>query len=78
MTRDRGVKLDAYMQSTTLRQIVLVYPGEVRVESWAREPGEPWSDEPQVLTAAGASLSVPLIEAHLALASVYEGVDGDR
>ena len=75
MIRDRGVKLGAYMQAPGLRQIVLVYPGELRVESWTRDDGAAWPEEPQVLTAPTATLNVPLVAAHLPLAGIYEGVD---
>jgi Uma2 family endonuclease len=75
MARDRGVKLTAYQQAPGLRQIVLVYPGERRIESWARASDAPWPEEPQILSTPDAALDVPLIEAHLALSDIYEGVD---
>jgi Uma2 family endonuclease len=75
MTRDRGVKLDGYMQAASLRQIVLVYPGEYRVESWTRDAEVAWPEEPRVLASPSAGLDVPLIGASISLASIYEGVD---
>jgi Uma2 family endonuclease len=75
MARDRGVKLTAYQQAPGLRQIVLVYPGERRIESWSRAAEAPWPEEPQILSASDAALDVPVIESRLRLTDIYEGVN---
>jgi len=75
MTRDRSVKLDGYLQAATLSQIVLVYPGEYRVESWTRDAEAVGPEGPRVLTVPSAALDVTLIEASISLASMYESVD---
>lgn len=75
MGYDRGVKIEAYLQHATLRQAVLVYPGEVRVESWARPEGAAWPEEPLVLRTLKERLPVPALEAELPMAAIYDGLD---
>lgn len=74
MAYDRGVKLEAYLATPSMRQVVIVYPGEVRVEAWLREDGGAWIEEPLVLKALDAALPVPVIETGLPLEAIYEGV----
>jgi Uma2 family endonuclease len=72
--RDRGHKLACYQLVPSLRQIVLVYPGEVRLESWTRLPDGSWPQEPLVLSRLADALVLDGLDAELALAVVYEGV----
>lgn len=75
MYRDRGVKLEAYMATASMRQIVLIYAGKVRVESWTRDADGRWPEEPRVLKALAESLFVPAAGIELSLQAVYDGVD---
>jgi Uma2 family endonuclease len=72
--RDRGHKLACYQLVPTLRQIVLVYPGEVRLESWTRLPDGNWPEEPAVLSRLSDAVPLAGLDASLPLAVVYEGV----
>jgi Uma2 family endonuclease len=73
-SRDRGVKANRYMGMLGLLQLVLVYPGEVRLESWVREPGGEWPEEPEVLTRHADTLLLAGLGEGLTLGVVYEGV----
>lgn len=73
MRYDRGQKLDAYLQHASLRQIVLLYPQEVRLEVWMREEGEAFALEPLVLRTLDDALPPPLLHTSLPLAVIYEG-----
>lgn len=74
MAFDRGVKLAAYLATPSMRQVVIVYQGEVRVEAWLREDGGVWREAPLVLKRLEDALPVPAIDASLRLSVIYEGV----
>ena len=76
MNYDRGVKATAYMQTPSVGLVALVYPGEWRVEAWARDARGAWPDGPEVLKSRESVLAVALIDAHLPLAAIYDGVQG--
>jgi Uma2 family endonuclease len=78
LTDDRGYKLDQYWKFASLRQIVLVYQDEVRVEHWVRDGEDRWSEGPEVLKAPSDVLVLPALDATLRLAEIYEGVSVDR
>jgi Uma2 family endonuclease len=67
---DRVRKFDRYTAIQSLRQIVLVYQDEMRVESFVRE-GEDWPMT--VLRARDQNLPLPSLDASLPLTEIYVG-----
>lgn len=67
---DRGYKLRSYQEILTVRQILLVYPDERRVESWERGP-EQWT----VVVHADGAVPIPAVEGSLVVDEIYDGVD---
>jgi Uma2 family endonuclease len=75
MSEDRGYKLKTYQASfQTLRHIVLIYQGEVRVEHWFRGANGIWSEGPQVLSSCRDTLSLEAVGALVPLSELYEDV----
>jgi Uma2 family endonuclease len=73
MRHDRVRKFERYTAIPSLRQIVLVYQDEVRVESFLHD-GEDW---PMMLfKALDTSLPLPVLDEVLSLSVIYEGVHG--
>ncbi len=67
---DRARKFDRYTGIRSLRQIVLVYRDEIRVERFVRA-GDDW---PMVVfTADDQELPVPALDASLPRADIYAG-----
>lgn len=77
MAYDRGAKLQAYLQNKTVEFVALVYPGEWRVETWAREGAGGWPEGPAVLKHRDDTLAVPFLDCALELRVIYEGAEPD-
>jgi Uma2 family endonuclease len=75
MNRDRGLKLQAYLQCPTLQTMVLVYQDELRVEVWQRKADGAFDPGPRVLRQRDEAISLPALDASLGLSAIYEGVD---
>lgn len=69
---DRGAKLAFYKSLPSLRDIVLVYQDEIRVEHFARTADE-WTMIP--LTAPGGTLQLTGLPAGVPLAEIFAGTD---
>jgi Uma2 family endonuclease len=74
MRFDRILKFERYRAMPTVEQLVFIYQEQIRIESYLRR-GEEWMDDPIVLTATLASLSVPAVGASIPMVDIYEGVD---
>lgn len=70
MADDRGYKFKRYGTIPTLQQILFVYQGERRVESWTRD-GLEWTL--QTIDAADASIPLLPLQDNMLLSEVYEG-----
>lgn len=69
MADDRGYKFKRYATIPSLQQILFVYQGETRVESWTRD-GSEWGL--QTIDSDGASVPLPALGDNLPLAEIYE------
>jgi Uma2 family endonuclease len=69
MADDRGYKFKRYATIPSLQQILFVYQGEMRVESWTRQ-GSEWV----LLTLSGNDTSIPLpaLGDALSMTEVYD------
>lgn len=74
LARDRGLEFDRYRTLASLQQIILVYPGEYRVEIFSPGKRGNWLQAPRLLTQLGESLEVAAIGTELAMEEVYQGV----
>ncbi|NBC20456.1 MAG: hypothetical protein GVY06_05345 [Alphaproteobacteria bacterium] len=74
LARDRGLRFDRYRTLASLHQIILVYPGEYRVETFSPGEGGNWLQAPRLLTQLGESLEVAAIGTELAMEEIYQGV----
>jgi Uma2 family endonuclease len=75
MQRDRGVKLSAYMQISSLRLIAIIYSTERRVEVWSREEGQRWPETPAVFARLDQQVRVASLGFDLSLAAIYADAD---
>lgn len=71
---DQGHKLFAYHQMPTLKHVALIFPNEVRIESWTRV-GEEFEETVVKRREDGLALSGLGLE--LPLAEIYEGVEAE-
>jgi Uma2 family endonuclease len=79
MVRDRGLKLERYQAMPSVRQVLLVYQNEVRVESWTRREGtdaDGLGFEHGVARRLDEAARLPSLDAALPLHAVYAGIDG--
>lgn len=77
MHYDRGAKLGYYQSIPTIRQILLVYQNEMRIENWTRTVGGTDGGSFGWEAVSDPASAVPLLglEGDLAVEDVYEGVD---
>lgn len=74
LSRDRGIKFNRYKSLESLRQIILVYPDEYRVESFSPDAAGSWATAPRLLTRLDDSLLIAETGTELAISEIYEGV----
>jgi hypothetical protein len=74
MRFDRTLKFERYRAMASVEQLVFIYQEQIRIESYLRR-GEEWMDDPIILTATLASLSVPHVGASIPIADIYDGLD---
>ena len=70
---DRGKKFDHYRTIASLREYVLVWQDEVRVERFVRRPDGEWGLT--VLTQPADVLALAAVPAQVSVADVYAGVE---
>jgi Uma2 family endonuclease len=74
MRFDRTLKFERYRAMPSVEQLVFIYQEQIRIESYLRR-GEEWMDDPIILTATLASLSVPNVGASIPIVDIYDGLD---
>jgi Uma2 family endonuclease len=72
---DRGLKFAHYRTIASLREVVFVAQGTVRVEHFVRQPDGHWllSDH----STPEAVVELPSLECHLALSRIYDKVESE-
>ena len=68
--RDRVIKFERYTRISSIRQIILTYQDEVRVESFVRD-GDEWPME--VFTRQDEAVPLPSLDTGMALVDIYAG-----
>jgi Uma2 family endonuclease len=76
--RDRGYKLERYMLMPSIRHIGLIYPSEVRVELWSRDPEQPWPREQTVLSRLADTMPLSAFDISVPLSEIYDGTEAGR
>jgi len=69
---DRGKKLDAYRRIGSLREVLLVDQGQVRIEVWRRQDEASWASF--VLNDLSATLALTAVPVELPLREIYREV----
>jgi Uma2 family endonuclease len=74
-TLDLGDKAAEYLRLPSLATYLVLSQDEIK--AWVYEKGSKQRPGPQVISGAGAAISVPALEIDLPLAEIYRGVEFD-